>query len=98
MVEVLLEKIYSYTYAKSKGALVIKQATIEYNGQLYKTSPIKSTSLQLLNNLKTQMILAFQQQIYLVADISKMNPYVNEPITIVYKLYFTNVEFQILEN
>jgi hypothetical protein len=61
------EDLFLY-FAKSKGALVIKQATIEYNGQLYKTSPIKSTSLQLLNNLKTQMILAFQQQIYLVAD------------------------------
>jgi hypothetical protein len=52
MVEVLLEDLFLLPYAKSKGALVIKQATIEYNGQLYKTSPIKSTSLQLLNNLK----------------------------------------------
>jgi hypothetical protein len=36
------EKIYSYyLLPNQKGALVIKQATIEYNGQLYKTSPIK---------------------------------------------------------
>ena len=27
---------------------------------------------------------------YLIADISKTNPYVNEPITVVYKLYFSN--------
>jgi hypothetical protein len=28
--------------------------------------------------------------LYLIADISKTNPYVNEPITVVYKLYFSN--------
>jgi hypothetical protein len=27
--------------------------------------------------------------IYLVADVSKANPYVNEPITVVYKIYFS---------
>jgi hypothetical protein len=28
--------------------------------------------------------------LYLIAEISKTNPYVNEPITVVYKLYFSN--------
>ena len=36
------EKTYSYYLLPTqKGALVIKQSSIEYNGQIFKTSPIK---------------------------------------------------------
>ncbi|OYX85294.1 MAG: BatD protein, partial [Flavobacteriales bacterium 32-34-25] len=36
------EKIYSYyLIPNQKGNLIIKQATIEYNGQVYKTSPVR---------------------------------------------------------
>jgi hypothetical protein len=28
--------------------------------------------------------------LHLIAEISKTNPYLNEPITVVYKLYFSN--------
>ena len=88
------EKIYSYYLLPSqKGALVIKQATIEYNGQVYKTSPIKINVTAAVEQPKdpNDSSVSADNNIYLVADISKMNPYVNEPITIVYKLYFTNV-------
>ena len=38
------EKVYSYFLLPTrKGALVIKQAAIEFNGQVYKTSPVKIT-------------------------------------------------------
>ncbi|MFQ3173433.1 MAG: hypothetical protein ACI9WT_000007 [Flavobacterium sp.] len=88
------EKIYSYyLLPNQKGALVIKQATIEYNGQIYKTSPVKVSVTAAVEEPKdpNDTSVSADNNIYLVADISKMNPYVNEPITIVYKLYFTNV-------
>jgi hypothetical protein len=40
------------------------------------------------NNPDAPQISA-DENIYLVADISKTNPYINEPITVVYKLYFS---------
>jgi hypothetical protein len=88
------EKIYSYyLLPNQKGSLVIKQATIEYNGQVYKTSPIKINVTAAVEQPKdpNDTSVSADDNIYLVADISKMNPFVNEPITIVYKLYFTNV-------
>ena len=38
------QKIYSYfLLPNQKGTVTIKQASIEYNGQIYKTTPIKIT-------------------------------------------------------
>ena len=89
------EKIYSYFLLPlQKGNLVIKQAVIEFNGQLYKTAPIRVT---VTNPVQQQADpsdpnapqISADNNIYLVADISKTNPYINEPITVVYKLYFS---------
>ncbi len=86
------EKIYSYyLLPQQKGNLVIKQATIEYNGQIYKTSPIRihvTNAVQEARNPDDASQISADNNLYLVADISKTNPYVNEPITVVYKLYF----------
>jgi len=88
------EKIYSYfLMPNQKGTLVIKQAAIEYNGQIYKTSPIKinvSAATEQPGDPNDPQNSAVGN-LYLVADISKTNPYVNEPITVVYKLYFNNI-------
>jgi hypothetical protein len=86
------EKVYSYfLLPNKKGALIIKQAAIEYNGQTYKTSPIKinvtAATEQPRDPNDTQ--ISADDNIYLVADVSKTNPYINEPITVVYKLYFS---------
>jgi hypothetical protein len=35
------EKIFLLSCTQSKGNFTIKQATIEYNGQVYKTDPVK---------------------------------------------------------
>jgi hypothetical protein len=87
------EKIYSYyLLPNQKGTLVIKQASIEYNGQIYKTSPIKVTvtnAVQEARNPDEAPQISADDNLYLVADISKTNPYINEPITVVYKLYFS---------
>lgn len=86
------EKIYSYyLLPNQKGTLVIKQATIEYNGQVYKTAPIKINVTAAIEQPKdpNDTSVSAADNIYLVADISKTNPYLNEPITVVYKLYFS---------
>jgi hypothetical protein len=86
------EKIYSYfLLPNQKGSLVIKQAAIEYNGQIYKTSPIKINVTAATEQPKdpNDTTVSADDNVYLVADISKTNPYINEPITVVYKLYFS---------
>ncbi len=89
------EKVYSYFLLPlQKGSLVIKQAVIEFNGQLYKTAPIRVTvtnpvQQQADPNDPNAPQISADDNIYLVADISKTNPYINEPITVVYKLYFS---------
>jgi hypothetical protein len=87
------EKIYSYYLIPNQtGSLTIKQATIEYNGQLYKTTPVKinvTVAVEQPRDPNDNSISA-DNNLYLIADISKTNPYVNEPITVVYKLYFSN--------
>ena len=85
----------SYTYILlplQKGNLVIRQAIIEIKGQLYKTLPIKinvTNAVQQPNEPNEPATVKADDNLYLVADISNTNPYVNEPITVVYKLYFS---------
>jgi hypothetical protein len=85
----------SYIYIllpTQKGALTIKQASIEINGQVYKTSPVKvnvTNAVEIPKDPNEMPVVSADNNIYLVADISKSNPYVNEPITVVYKLYFS---------
>lgn len=88
------EKTYSYYLLPTqKGTLVIKQSSIEYNGQIFKTSPIKinvTAAVEMPKDPNDTQVTA-DNNLYLVADISKTNPYINEPITVVYKLYFNNI-------
>lgn len=86
------EKSYSYfLLPNQKGTLTIKQAAIEYNGQIYKTSPIKinvTAATEQPRDPNDSQVSA-DDNLYLVADISNTNPYINQPITVVYKLYFS---------
>lgn len=86
-------KSYSYFLLPTqKGVLTIKQATVEINGQLYKTNPLKITvtaAVEQPRDPNDQPQISSDDAIHLVAEISKLNPYVNEPITVVYKLYFS---------
>jgi hypothetical protein len=87
------EKAYSYfLLPNQKGTLVIKPAAIEYNGQIYKTAPIRINVTSAVEQAKdpNEIAISANDNIFLVADISKTNPYINEPITVVYKLYFSN--------
>lgn len=83
----------SYSYVlqpRQKGKLTIKSATIEYDGETYKTQPIKVKVTDAIAIPKDPNSPDYKagEGIHLVAEVSKGNPYLNEPITVVYKLYF----------
>lgn len=83
----------TYTYyllPTQRGSLTIRQASVEIDGQIYKTAPVKINVTAAVdqprdpNDPRSTVSDALQ----LVAEVSKTNPYINEPITVVYKLYF----------
>jgi len=85
----------TYTYfltPRSKGNFTIGQAKVTINGEIYKTSPIEIEVTNAVkkpndpNNVEGQI----DGNIHLVAEVSNPNPYLNEGITIIYKLYFRN--------
>ncbi|MGA9639693.1 BatD family protein [Flavobacterium sp.] len=88
------EKFYSYFLVPTqKGVITIKSATIEYEGKIYKTTPIKINVTDAVQQPRdpndNNAPVSADNNLYLVAEISKTNPYINEPITVVYKLYFS---------
>ncbi|WP_264535409.1 BatD family protein [Flavobacterium sp. N1736] len=89
------QKIYSYILQPAqKGTVTIKQASIEFNGQIYKTSPIKiviTNAVAEERDPNDRPQGSGSETLNLVAEISKTSPYLNEPITVVYKLYFNNI-------
>jgi hypothetical protein len=83
-------KKYSYFLApRSKGNFTIGQATIEIDDEMYKTIPVAIEVTNAVSKPKernsTEIVAA--ENVHLVAEISKTNPYLNEAITVVYKLY-----------
>ncbi|MCB0399539.1 MAG: protein BatD [Winogradskyella sp.] len=84
------QKTYSYFLApKKKGKFTIKQATIEIEGETYKTFPITVTVTDAVERPNGQPDASdiASEKIHLVAEVSNSNPYLNEPTTVVYKLY-----------
>lgn len=84
------KKTYSYFLAPKKvGKFTIKQGIIEIDGETYKTFPVTvevTPAVELPTDPNDPNYVA-SQNIHLVAEVSKANPYLNEPITVVYKLY-----------
>ncbi len=82
----------SYTYIlqpKRKGELTIGSASIKIGGKTLKSNPIKMIVLKAVSipkNPNDPNYIA-QQNVHLVAEISKSNPYVGEGIYVEYKLY-----------
>ncbi len=73
-----------------KGVLTIGSASISINGQIYKTEPIELTVTDAVQrpNDTTEQLIEPEESVHLIAQISNQNPYLNEPITVLYKLYF----------
>jgi hypothetical protein len=84
------KKTYSYFLApKSRGRFTIAQATINIDGETYKTVPITievTAAVEIPKDPNNPDYIA-SENVHLVAEISKTNPYLNEAITVVYKLY-----------
>ena len=83
-------KTYSYFLQPlRKGSLRIKQASIEIDGEEYKSLPIEVIITDSVDQPSDSVTQYYNDEdIELRALISKTSPYVNEPITIVYKLYY----------
>ena len=85
-------KSYSYFLTPTKkGSLIIGQATIEIDDNIYKTLPVKisvseSVAVSKDPNDPTYVV---NENLHLVAEISNTSPYLNEGISIVYKLFYS---------
>ncbi|WP_074405726.1 MULTISPECIES: BatD family protein [Aquimarina] len=83
-------KTFSYFLEPTRrGQFTIKQATIEIDGQTYKTLPIRIEVTGAVDKPKDGNNTDFvaSENLHLIAEVSKSNPYLNEAITVVYKLY-----------
>ncbi len=83
-------KMYSYFLApKRKGKFTIKQASVEIEGETYKTLPLTITVKTAVDKPKDGNNSNYEaaENIHLVAEVSNNNPFLNEPLTVVYKLY-----------
>ena len=83
-------KTYSYFLSPiEKGSFEIGQASIEVDGEIYKTLPtqiIVTSAVDQPTNPNDPNYLA-DKKIHLVAELSNDNPFLNEAISVVYKLY-----------
>ncbi len=98
-------KTYSYTLAPTaRGKFTIKQATIVISGKTYKslTKSVEVTAAVDKPSDQLSVDDVADESLHLVAEVSKMNPYLNEAVTVIYKLFVSpsiNVSnFRALDN
>ncbi len=86
-------KTYSYFLSPlQKGNATIGQATIEIEGQTYKTSPVTVSvgeAVKISKDGSNAEYLA-EESVHLVAEVSNSTPFLNEAITVTYKLYVSH--------
>jgi hypothetical protein len=83
-------KTYTYILSpKARGTFIIGQASIEIRGKTYKTIPFKVTvgAAVQTGSVSTDPDRVISEGMHYVAEVSNPNPYINEPVTVVYKLY-----------
>ena len=84
------KKTYTYFLApKKRGNFTISQATISIKDEIFKTTPLNiqvTAAVDIPKDPNDPNYLA-SENIHLVAEVSKSNPFLNEAITVVYKLY-----------
>ena len=84
------KKTYTYFLTPTqRGTFTIGQATINIDGQVYKTIPQQITVTAAVDKPKdpNDPNYVASENIHLIAEVSKTNPYLNEAITVIYKLY-----------
>ncbi len=85
-------KTYSYTLVPTaRGKFTIKQASIVIDGKTYKSLAKKVEVTAAVDKPSDQMTVDdfADNNLHLVAEVSKVNPYLNEEISVVYKLYIS---------
>ena len=83
-------KTYSYTLAPTaQGKFAIRQATITIDGKVYKSLSKNVEVTAAVDKPNDQMSVddIADDNLHLVAEVSKISPYLNEAISVVYKLY-----------
>jgi hypothetical protein len=83
-------KTYSYTLSPTaRGKFTINQATIVIEGETYKSLPGGVEVTAAVDKPSDQMTVddIADENLHLVAEVSKSDPYLNEAISVVYKLY-----------
>ncbi|WP_340077010.1 BatD family protein [Leptobacterium sp. I13] len=97
----------SYTYIlvpTARGKFTIQQASIQIDGKIYKTLPktVEVTAAVDNPNAPPTADDIAEENLHLVAEVSKTRPYLNEAVSVVYKLYVSpniNVsDFRPLDN
>jgi hypothetical protein len=88
------KRTYSKTYSyflepTSRGKFTVGQAEITVDGEVYKTSPVQVEVTAAVDEPTDgdDSNLIASDNLHLVAEISNPNPYLNQGITVVYKLY-----------
>lgn len=87
-------KVYSYILQpKSKGKFTIGQASIVIDGKTYKSlsKQVEVTGAVEDPNAPPSAESIANDNIHIVAELSNSNPYLNEAISVVYKLYVANI-------
>lgn len=83
-------KTYSYTLAPTaRGTFTIDQATIVIDGETYKSLPRQVEVTAAVDKPSDQMTVddVAAESLHLVAEVSKTEPYLNEAVSVVYKLF-----------
>ena len=98
-------KTYSYYLEPSaKGTKTIGQAEVTVEGTVYKTSPVTVEVGDAVERPQdgNNAAIVPEDNLHFVAEVSKPNPYLNEAVTVTYKLYVSErigiSNFRMLDN
>jgi len=85
-------KTYSYfLLPKRQGTLKIGEASIEIEGKIYKTDPVSvlvTAPVKRPNDPYNRDEIA-SEKLHLIAEVSKSRPFLNEAVSVTYKLYIS---------
>ena len=84
-------KTFTYFLSpKKKGAATLKAATVKIEGKVYRTTAVKITISESVATPRDPHSPEYliDDNLHLVTEVSNPRPYLNEAITVVYKLYF----------
>ncbi|WP_320814290.1 BatD family protein [Flavobacterium sp.] len=85
---ILQTQFVYYLVAKKKGKFFINPAEFEFEDKIYKSNPLTiniTDAVEVPKDTNDPSYLA-ENGVHLIAEVSNSNPYLNEPLTVVYKI------------